>query len=103
MVNFGSSGIHLLIQQRCLLSTLLTENGNLKELNALIQNTKKCLPRYQSELERVLKAFRNRQIYAFESLQQLCLLLDSSKILQSGTTEKNWIRASIAKLKLFGS
>jgi midasin (ATPase involved in ribosome maturation) len=103
MVNLAYSGMHLLTQQRCLVSTLLTENHDLKELILSVQNSKQSLPLFQSKLERILKTFRDKRVFAFESLQQLSLLLESSKIFQSGKSQNDWIRDSISKLKLLCS
>ena len=103
MVNLGYSGMHLLSQQRCLVSTLLIENHDLNELIFSLRNPKQSLPLQQSKLERILKIFQDKRAFAFEDLQQLTLLLDSSKTLQSKDIQNSWIRDSISKLKLLCS
>ena len=99
MVNLGYSGIHLLTQQRCLVSTLLTEDYDLKEFVSSTQNRKQSLPLYQSELNDHLRIFHDKRVFAFESLNQLSLLLESSKNFQSNDVQTSWLRDSISKLK----
>jgi len=58
MVNLSYSGIHMLTQQRCFLSNLLTENHDLQECILSMQISKLSLPTCQSDLKRLLKVFR---------------------------------------------
>jgi len=99
MVNLCYSGMHLLTQQRCLLSTLLHENHKLKEWIASVKDCKLNLPPCQSYLREAFKSFRRKQAFAFESIRQLSLLLQSSKTLITGDDHINWIRDTISKVE----
>jgi len=103
MVNLSYSGMHLLTQQRCLLTALLDENHHLKEWIVSIQSCKQSLPPYQSALESGLKSFRQKRAFAFESVQQLSLLLQSTKPFISGNEQSSWIRDTISKLESLSS
>ena len=99
MVNLSYSGIHMLVQQRCLLSNLLTENHELQECIVSMEISKQSLPLCQSDLKRLLKIFQEKRTLAFESVRQLSLLLRSTKHLISGDNQNNWTRDIISKLE----
>ena len=98
MVNLAYSGMHILTQQRCLVSTLLIEDNNLKEFVLSTRNRKQSLPLFQSKLNELLRRYHEKRVFALESLNQLSLLLESGKTLITDA-QNSWLRDSIAKLK----
>ena len=98
MVNLAYSGMHILTQQRCLVSTLLIEDNSLKEFVLSTRNRKQSLPLFQSKLNELLRKYHEKRVFALESLNQLSLLLESGKNLMTDA-QNSWLRDSIAKLK----
>ena len=99
MVNLSYSGIHILTQQRCLLSHLLNENHNLHEWINSVQISKQSLPPFQSELKRLSQTFQEKCTLAYESVKQLSLLIQSTKSLINGESNNIWARDIVSKLE----
>lgn len=99
MVNLCDSGMLLLTQQRCLLSTLIVNNGDLEEHTSTMHLTNPSLPPCQSNLSARVEIFQSRLELAFESIRQLSLLIQSVKHLMDTDNATDWARDVVSKLE----
>jgi midasin len=98
MVNFGYSGLMMLTQQRCLLSKALSDTQQLHTTLGVLPSSTFRLPRDQAKLCLNVQTFKERCSAAFESIQQLRLLVQTVLPSIDHTTEKEWARDVASRL-----
>lgn len=96
MVNLTCSGMHMLVQQRCLLSTLIVGEHELDKAISVMNLGSERLPLLQSKLQVQASAFWDSRDSAHESMRQCSLLLRSVNSLLDSPEGALWARDTVS-------
>ena len=100
MLGFSEHGLLLLAQQRCVLSSMVSQRWMISEvISAMIARDNWTLS--QSKHRQHLLAFKNEYLYSLESMRQLLVLVKSSQHLLVHAEKLAWSRATVETLESF--
>ena len=102
MLGFSDNGLYLVIQQRCIISCIVSQRHKLARLiDSISHMSGKSILTHQSARKSTYLTLKKEFAYCLEGVRQLVLLIKSSRHLMDTGIKQTWSREASTKIEKF--